>query len=155
MRNETKKYRPCNCRTALFSFLSFMLFFLTIVFFLTTAKREEKHVVFFLICIFFLMHIIFVLYSLMKLNSFICLDEFKITQKQFGKIMNIKYDEITQVKLSFAFYVRAPYAIKIYANNIRIMFEITSKVFDVFMEHCSNIEIKEQINSLLKENGIY
>lgn len=91
----------------------------------------------------------------MKLNSFICLDEFKITQKQFGKIMNIKYDEITQVKLSFAFYVRAPYAIKIYANNIRIMFEITSKVFDVFMEHCSNIEIKNQINSLLKENGIF
>ena len=155
MRNETKKYRPCNCRAALFSFLSFMLFFLTIVFFLATAKREEKHVVFFLICIFLLIHIIFVLYSLMKLNSFICLDEFKITQKQFGKIMNIKYDEITQVKLSFAFYVRAPYAIKIYANNIRIMFEITSKVFDVFMEHCSNIEIKEQINSLLKENGIF
>ena len=91
----------------------------------------------------------------LKLNSPVYIGKDEIFQKQFGKKITIKYDEITDAKLSYAFYTRAPYAIKIYENNKRIMFEITSKVFDVFMEHCSNIEIKNQINSLLKENGIF
>lgn len=34
------------------------------------------------------------------------------------------------------------------------MFEITSKVFDEFMKYCSNIEVKNKIESLLKEKGI-
>ena len=68
---------------------------------------------------------------------------------------NIEYNKISGVKLSFAYYIRAPYAIKVYENNKRIMFEITSKVFDEFMKYCSNIEVKNKIESLLKEKGIY
>ena len=94
------------------------------------------------------------LYSLLKLNSPIYLDENKIVQKQFGQIINIEYNKISDAKLSFAYYIRAPYAIKVYENNKRIMFEITSKVFDEFMKYCSNIEVKNKIGSLLKEKGI-
>ena len=94
-------------------------------------------------------------YSLLKLNSYIFIEENRVFQKQFGKIIDITYDEITDVKLSFAFYVRAPYAIKIYSNNKKVMFEITSKVFDEFMKRCPNIEVKKKIESLLKEKGIY
>ena len=77
-----------------------------------------------------------------------------LEEKQFGKIINIKYDEINNVKLSFSYCVRASYGIKIYDNNKKIMFEITSKVFDEFMKYCSDIEVKSKIESLLKE-GYY
>ena len=155
MKIEVKKYRPCNGRTVSFSILSFMLFFVTVAGILPSAKDEENNIVFFLMIILFLLHILFLLYSLLKLNSFVYLDEHKISQKQFGKNINIKYDEITDIKLSFAFYIRASYSIKIYEKNKRIMFEISSKVFDEFMKCCFNIKIKNKIVSLLKEKGIY
>lgn len=148
------KYRPCNIRSISFSILSFMLFFVTIAGILPSAK-DEKNIELFLMVLFFLLHFFFVSYSLLKLNSYVEIEENKILQKQFGKIIDIKYDDITDVKLSFAFYVRAPYAIKVYSNNKRIMFEISSKVFDAFMNNCSNVEINNRIASLLKEKGIY
>ena len=154
LKSKVNKYRPCIGRTVSFSGLSFMLFFVTIVGIFPNVKGE-KIIVFFLIIILFLLHILFVFYSLLKLNSYIFIEENRVFQKQFGKIIDITYDEITDVKLSFAFYVRAPYAIKIYSNNKRVMFEITSKVFDEFMKRCSNIEVKKKIESLLKEKGIY
>lgn len=155
MENQVKKYRPCNGRTISLSILSFMLFFVTIAGILPSVEGEGKNIVFFLIIIFFILHVSLLIYSLLKLNSPIYLDENKIFQKQFGKIINIKYDEINDVKLSFSYYVRASYAVKIYYNNKKIMFEITSKVFDEFMKHCSNIEVKNKIESLLKEKEIY
>ena len=155
MKIKDMKYRPCIGRTISFSSLTFMLFFITTIGILPNVEGKEKNIAFFLIIIFFLLHIIFVLYSLLKLNSPICLDENKIVQKQFGKIISIKYDNITDVKLSFSYYVRASYAIKIYDNKKRIMFEISSKVFDGFMKCCANFEVKNKIERLLKEKGIY
>ena len=155
LENQVKKYRPCIGRTISFSILSFMLFFLIIVGILPSAEGEEKNIVFFFIIIFFVLHVLFVFYSLLKLNSPIYLSENKMFQKQFGQIINIEYNKISNAKLSFAYYIRAPYAIKVYENNKRIMFEITSKVFDEFMKCCSNIEVKNKIESLLKEKGIY
>lgn len=155
MKSKVNKYRPCIGRTISFSILSFMLFFSTIVGIFPSVEGEEKNIVFFFIIIFFVLHVLFVLYSLLKLNSPIYLDENIIVQKQFGQIISIKYDEINDVKLSFSYYVRASYAIKIYENNKKIMFEITSKVFDEFMKYCSNIEVKHKIESLLKEKEIY
>ena len=35
------------------------------------------------------------------------------------------------------------------------MFETSSKVFDVFMKYCANVEVKNKIERLLKEKGIY
>ena len=155
MENQVKKYRPCIGRTISFSILSFMLFFLMIVRILTSVEGEEKNIVFFFIIIFFVLHVLFVLYSLLKLNSPICLDENKIVQKQFGKIISIEYNKISNAKLSFAYYIRAPYAIKVYENNKRIMFEIASKCFDEFMKYCTNVEVKKKIESLLREKEIY
>ena len=155
LKTQVKKYRPCISRTVSFSILSFMLFLITIVGIFPNVEGEEKNIVFVFIIFFFLLHILFVLYSLLKLNSPVYLDENKIVQKQFGKIINIEYNKISGVKLSFAYYIRAPYAIKIYENNKRIMFEITSKAFDEFMKCCSNIEAKNKIESLLEEKGIY
>lgn len=155
LENQVKKYRPCIVRTISFSILSFMLFFVTIAGILPSVEGKDKNIVFFFIIIFFILHVLLVLYSLLKLNSSIYLDENKIVQKQFGKIINIKYDKINDVKLSFSYYARAPYAIKVYENNKRIMFEITSKVFDEFMKYCSNVEVKNKIKSLLKEKEIY
>ena len=155
LKREVKKYRPCIGRTISFSILSFMLFFLIIVGILPIVEGEEKNIVFFFIIIFFVLHVLFVFYSLLKLNSPIYLGENKMFQKQFGQIINIDYNKISNAKLSFAYYIRAPYAIKVYENNKRIMFEITSKVFDEFMKYCSNVEVKNKIESLLKEKGIY
>ena len=155
MKNQVKKYRPCISRTVSFSILSFMLFLITIVGIFPNVEGEEKNIVFVFIIFFFLLHILFVLYSLLKLNSPICLDENKIVQKQFGQIINIEYNKISDAKLSFAYYITAPYAIKIYENNKRIMLEISSKAFDEFMKYCSNIEAKNKIESLLEEKGIY
>ena len=154
MKRKDLKYRPCIGRTISFSVLTFMLFFITTIGILPNVEGKEKNIAFFLIIIFFLIHIIFILYSLLKLNSPICLDENKIVQTQFGKIISIKYDNITDVKLSFAYYVRASYGIKIYDNNKKIMFEITSKAFNEFMNYCSNIEVKNIIESLLRKKGI-
>jgi hypothetical protein len=155
LKREVLKYRPCIGRTISLSILSFMLFFVTIAGILPSAEGEDKNIVFFFVIIFFVLHVLLVLYSLLKLNSSIYLDENKIAQKQFGKIIIIKYDKINNVKLSFSYYARASYAIKIYDNNKKIMFEITSKVFDEFMKYCSNVEVKNKIESLLKEKGIY
>ena len=156
MKRKDMKYRPCNGRTISFSILTFMLFFITTMGIFPSAEGKEKNIVFFLIIILFLFHIIFVLYSLLKLNSPICLDENKIVQKQFGKIISIKYDNITDVKLSyFRSSAWASYAIKIYDNKKRIMFETSSKVFDVFMKYCANVEVKNKIEILFKEKGIY
>lgn len=155
MKRKDMKYRPCIGRTISFSVLTFMLFFITTIGILPNVEGKEKNIVFFLIIIFFLIHIIFVLYSLLKLNSPICLDENKIVQKQFDKIISITYENITDVKLSFSYYIRASYAIKIYENKKRIMFEISSKVFGGFMKHCANVEVKKKIESLLREKGIY
>ena len=149
------KYRPCIGRTISLSILSFMLFFVTIAGILPSVEVEDKNIVFFFIIIFFILHILVLLYSLLKLNSPIYLDENKIVQEQFGQIINIEYNKISDVKLSFAYYIRASYAIKVYENNKKIMFEITSKVFDEFMKYCSNIEVKHKIESLLKEKEIY
>ena len=154
MKKKDIKYRPCIGRTISLSILSFMLFFVTIAGILPSVETEDKNIVFFFIIIFFILHILVLLYSLLKLNSPIYLDENKIVQKQFGQIINIEYNKISDAKLSFAYYIRAPYAIKVYENNKRIMFEITSKVFDEFMKYCSNIEVKNKIGSLLKEKGI-
>jgi hypothetical protein len=151
LKREVKKYRSCMGRTISLSVLSFMLFFVSIAGILPSVEGEGKNIVLFFIIIFFILHILLVLYSLLKLNSYIYLYENKIVQKQFGKIINIKYDEINDVKLSFSFYVRAFYGIKIYNNNKKIMFEITSKVFDEFMKCCSNIEVKHKLKNLLKE----
>ena len=153
MKNKNMKYRPCNCRSISFSISSFMLFFL--VTFGILPSIEEKNIALLLIVIFFLLHILFVFYSLLKMNSYISIEDEKVLQKQFGKTIDIRYNDITDVKLSFAFYVRASYAVKIYSNNKRIMFEISSKVFDAFMNNCSNTEIKNRITSLLKEKEIY
>ena len=95
------------------------------------------------------------LYSILKLNAPILIEESKISQKQYGKEIQIFFNDIGNVKLSFAYYVRAPYAIKIYDNKKMLMFEITSKVFDEFMKCCSNIEVKNKIKNLLKEKEIY
>ena len=149
------KYRPCNGRTISLSISSFMLFLVTITGIFPSVEVEDKNIVFFFIIIFFILHILVLLYSLLKLNSPIYLDENKIVQKQFGHIINIEYNKISDAKLSFAYYVRAPYAIKVYESNKKIMFEITSKVFDEFMKYCSNIEVKHKIESLLKEKDIY
>ena len=89
--NKVKKYRPCICRSVSFSILSFMLFFSTIVGILPSVKGE-KTIVFAFIIIFFLLHILFVFYSLLKLNSLICIDEKGMLQKQFGKTITIKYN---------------------------------------------------------------
>ena len=66
-----------------------MLFFVTIAGILPSVEVEDKNIVFFFIIIFFILHIFVLLYSLLKLNSPIYLDENKIVQKQFGKIINI------------------------------------------------------------------
>ena len=155
MKSKVNKYRPCIGRTISFSILSFMLFFITTIGIFPSVEGEDKNIAFLFIIIFFVLHVLFVFYLLLKLNSPIYLDENIIVQKQFGKIISIKYDEINDVKLSFAYYIRAPYAIKVYENNKRIMFEITSKVFGEFMKYCSNIEVKHKIESLLKEKEIY
>ena len=69
-----------------------MLFFITTIGILPNVEDEEKYIAFFLMIIFFVLHVLFVLYSLLKLNSPICLDENKIVQKQFGKIISIDLD---------------------------------------------------------------
>ena len=146
---------PCIGRTISFSTLSFMLFFVTTGGVLPSVEGKDKNIVFFFMIIFFLVHVLFVLYSLLKLNSPIYLFENKMSQKQFGQLINIEYDKISDAKLSFAYYIRAPYAIKVYENNKMMMFEITSKVYDEFMKYCSNIEVKNKIERLLKEKDIY
>ena len=154
MIRKDMKYRPCIGRTISFSILTFMLFFISIAGIFPSVENGEKIIAFSFAILFLLLHVLFVLYSLLKLNSPICLEENKIVQKQFGKIISIKYDNISDVKLSFAYYVRASYAIKIYDNKKRIMFEISSKVFDEFMKYCANVEVKNKIESLLREKGI-
>ena len=155
LKNQGKKYKPCIGRTISFSILSFMLFFVTIAGILPSVEDEDKNIVFFFVIIFFLLHVLFILYSLLKLNSPIYLGENKMSQKQFGQIINIEYDKISDVKVSFAYYIRAPYALKVYENNKMMMFEITSKVYNEFMKFCSNIEVKNKIERLLKEKEIY
>ena len=155
LKSKVMKFRPCNGRSISFSGLTFMLFFITTIGILPNVEGEDKNIDFLFAIIFFVLHVLFVLYSLLKLNSPICLDENKIVQKQFGKIISIEYNKISNAKLSFAYYIRAPYAIKVYENNKRIMFEIGSKCFDEFMKYCTNVEVKNKIESLLKAKGIY
>ena len=153
MKRKNYKYRPCIGRSVSFSIMSFMLFFISIVGILPNV--EKKIIALVLVVFFFLLNIIFVLYSILKLNSYVYLDNDKIFQKQYGKMIEINYDNITDVKLSFAWYIRSSYAIKIYDKNKKIMFEITSKVFEKFISLCSNTEVKNKIDKLLKEKNIY
>lgn len=153
MENEVCKYRPCNVRSVSICVTTFMLFFISLVGILPFVK--EKIIALLIAGVFFLLNVLFSLYSLFKLNSFVFLDETKISQKQYGKVVEINYDTINYIKLSFVFYTKAPYLVKLYSKNKTISFEITSAVLDKFMNHCTSFEIKNRLTFLLKDKGVY
>lgn len=150
---NSKRYRPCMGRSLSLCIGPSFLFLAALLSFLPFEKKQIFEI---LIVLFLGLYILVInLYSILKLNAPILIDESKISQKQYGKEIEIYYDDISNVKLSLAWYAHAPYAIKIYDNKKKIMFEITSKVFDEFMKCCSNIEVKNKIEKLFKEKEIY
>ena len=83
------------------------------------CSKNEFIIIFFVL---FLLNIFVMLYLILKLNSLIYITQDRLLQKQFTKIVIINFDDITDVKLSFAYYAKVPYAINIYASNKIIMF---------------------------------
>ena len=154
LKNKFLEHRPCNSRSL---FLCLVTFFLALDFLLLplTTNIEGKNIILFIAIMLFLLDLIFVLYSLFKLNSCVFMDETKIWQKQYRKVVEIDYGSISEIKLSSACYANVPYMVKIYADKKAISFEITSRTFEKFMDCCSNIEIKNKLEALLKAKGVY
>ena len=154
MKDKIKKYRPCLGRTL---GVSILLFFMSFALMLQYIDDIIKYnILLYFSLLFSLVDCIFIWYSFNKLNSYIYFDDNKMFQKQYGQIIEIRYDDIIDFKLSFAYYIKVPYALKIYDNkNKMIMFEIVGKAYDEFMDRCSNVEIKRKIKRLFKEKTIY
>ena len=83
------------------------------------------------------------------------MDDTKIWQKQYGKLVEIIFHDITDIKLSYAVYIKAPCAINIYEDKKKITFELFTRPFYEFMDRCTNAEIKSKLKISLKQKGIW
>ena len=92
------KFCPCKVRSVIYCFGSFMLLFTSVAGILPNVE-EKKNALLLALCL-FIIHILVVLYSIFKLNSYVYFDDEKIYQKQYGKIVEIKYNEIEKFKFS-------------------------------------------------------
>ena len=146
-------YRPCIGRSISLCLTTFSL---AIFSFIVSSQIKADRIIFIRIGIILsVLHVITVLYSVFKLNSRILVEDDHISQKQFLSTVVIKYDEVTDVKLSHSPLVKSPPLITIYSTNQKIAFETTSKVYREFRDHCNNESLQAQIDKLLKQNLIY
>ena len=127
MENQFHKYRPWKGRSIFLCVITFILFIICLVAILPLVK--EKNIVIIIVIFLFSLNIFFSLYSILKLNSFVYMDDDKIQQKQYGKLIQIYYENIKDVKISHAFYAKVPPLITIYDNKKKISFEMTI-IFD-------------------------
>jgi hypothetical protein len=98
-----------------------------------------------------ILNIILCIFSIFKWNAFVYIDEGKITQKQFKKVVSISYDEIDRFKISRSYYIRSFPMLNIYKGEEKISLEMGHKAFNHFTEVCSNGQL---INKIKKSDDI-
>lgn len=147
------KFCPCKVRSVIYCFGSFMLLFTSVAGILPNVE-EKKNALLLALCL-FIIHILVVLYSIFKLNSYVYFDDEKIYQKQYGKIVEIKYNEIEKFKFSNG--GRIYNLLKIYKKNKKIIFELSDKNLNLFYSKCNNKELNNKIKKVTFqiERGTY
>ena len=146
-------YRPCIGRSISLCLTTFSL---AIFSFIVSSQIKADRIIFIWIGIILsVLHVITVLYSVFKLNSGILVEEDHISQKQFLSAVVIKYDDVTDVRLSHSPLVKSPPLITIHSTNQKISFETTSKVYREFRDRCNNDALQERVNVILRQNLIY
>ena len=143
--SRLNKFRPLNDRVSLLCILTFMSSFLLILGGIIVSIIQFLYIG----IAFAIINVIAVVFSIKKWNSFVYVDDGKITQYQFGKKVSIRFDEIDSVEV-----VRSLWPIlKIYANKEAIIFDINSGIRP-FFDKCSDERLKNDIKELLEKNCI-
>lgn len=154
MVSNIHKSRPCTERSC-FCMITFMLSALTMP---VLFHFKDVNLIIFLVPVSLsLLHILFVLYCIFKLNSLVYMDDTKIWQKQFGKIVEIQYSNIQDIKLSESAYIRSSTLVTISENKKKISFERGSKSYDSFISFCTNDKndkVIKRLKKLLERKGL-
>lgn len=90
-----------------------------------------------------------------KLNSKVTVTESGLSQQQYSKHITIAYDSITDVTVKFSPLVKTPPLVTVFAEETKISFDTTSKVYDAFKEHCKNEKVITMLRNALKSHFIY
>ena len=105
------------------------------------------------IFIFFVVLSVFLtIMSIFKWNSRVVVTSERIIQRQFGKIIDLPYDKIDNVKISKL--GKFPYLIKLTKDKEKISFDCTSKVYKAFVSTCTNQGLIENLKKLWKKRGL-
>lgn len=142
-KQEIYKLRPLTPMCGILCTATFVLAFLLIL-----CGITESIIQFILIGIIFAMiNAILVIFSVWKWNSFVFIDNEKITQYQWGKEITIFYNEIEKIKY---FYWRDEHKyeprITVCSNEKKITF---GKIYVLpkFLERCSSEKVKNEISA--------
>ena len=90
-----------------------------------------------------------------KLNTKVTVTDSEISQKQYSRIISVKYDAITKITVKFSPLVKTPPLVTIFSGDDKISFDTTSKVYDVFKKQCQNESATAMLRKALKEHFIY
>ena len=145
--------RPCFARSLSMCSTTFLLAFLA---FLVSAEVTSNNFFFITIGIVLLLtNIALSIYCIFKLNSRVYVTDTEISQRQFRREITVKYDDITDVKLTHSPIVKAPPLVTLSNGNTKICFETTSRVYKSFKESCKNERVNEKLRKVLKDHLIY
>lgn len=136
------KLRPLTPMCGILCIATFMLAFLLIL----CGIIESGIQFIFIGIIFAIINAILIIFSVGKWNSFVYIDNEKITQYQWGKEITIFYNEIEKVKY-FHWRDKHKYEplITVCSNEKKITF---GKIYVLpkFLEKCSSKKVKNEIN---------
>lgn len=139
---KTYKLRPLTSMCGILCTATFMLAFLFILCGITENIIQFVYIG----IIFTIINAILIIFSVGKWNSFVYIDNEKITQYQWGKEITIFYNEIEKVKY---FHLRDGHnyepRITIFSNGNKVTFG-KIRVLPKFLEKCSSEKVKNEIN---------
>ena len=146
---QIKRFRPRNDRCIGVCSSTFMLSFSS--FWMALEVEDGRMILYSIGTVLLILNIILCIFSIFKWNAFVYIDEGKITQKQFKKVVSISYDEIDRFKISRSYYIRSFPMLNIYKGEEKISLEMGHKAFNHFTEVCSNGQL---INKIKKSDDI-
>ena len=90
-----------------------------------------------------------------KTNSKVDVSDEGISQKQYSKNVDIRYDSITNITVKCSPWMKTTPLVTVFGDNEKISFETSSKIYEAFKNQCTNEEAIAMLRKALKKQFIY